>query len=188
MTSRSIVTVRLNDGRSATGSLNVVVLALTSDDEGSRSSTAAWPLLAATLTTTLTLFTPPPDLHAQSQSGAVVRPGIEEFLANVPASLNGKRVGLITNHSAIDRQRVPDIDLIAGHKDLKLVALLAPEHGIRGTDGRRRQDRRRGRSEDRRADPFTSTKPRTTGRRRRCCVDVDVLIYDLVEVGGRTWT
>ena len=32
----------------------------------------------------------------------------------------------------IDRSKTPDIDLIARHKDLKLVALLAPEHGIRG--------------------------------------------------------
>ena len=62
-----------------------------------------------------------------------VRPGIETFLADVPAALRGKRVGLITNHSGIDRERRPDIDLIARHKDLKLVALLAPEHGIRGT-------------------------------------------------------
>ena len=45
----------------------------------------------------------------------------------------GKRVGLITNHTGIDRARTSDIDLIAKHKDLKLVALLAPEHGIRGT-------------------------------------------------------
>src|SRR5687767_11441329 len=62
----------------------------------------------------------------------VVRPGIELFLSDVPASLRGKRVGLITNHSAIDRSRNLDIDLIAQHKDLRLVALFAPEHGIRG--------------------------------------------------------
>ena len=76
---------------------------------------------------------PMPEALAQPQpsSGAgagAVRPGIEAFMANVPEALRGKRVGLITNHSAIDRQRVPDIDLIAAHKDLKLVALLAAEH------------------------------------------------------------
>ena len=65
-------------------------------------------------------------------AGAVV-PGIEVFLADIPAAMRGKRVGLITNQSAVDRSRTPDIDLIAQHKDLKLVALLAPEHGIRGT-------------------------------------------------------
>ncbi|HXG70742.1 MAG TPA: hypothetical protein VNJ04_09045, partial [Gemmatimonadaceae bacterium] len=42
---------------------------------------------------------------------AAVRPGIEVFLANVPAALRGKRVGLITNHTGIDRSRNTDIDL-----------------------------------------------------------------------------
>ena len=58
-------------------------------------------------------------------SSAVI-PGIEVFLSNVPPALRGKRVGLITNQSAVDRHGVPDIDLIAQHKDLKLVALFAP--------------------------------------------------------------
>ena len=62
----------------------------------------------------------------------VVRPGLELFVGNVPTALRGKRVGLITNHSAIDRARTPAIDLLARHKDLRLVALFAPEHGIRG--------------------------------------------------------
>ena len=54
------------------------------------------------------------------------------FLADVPAEVRGKRIGLIANHSAIDRQGRLGIDLIADHKDLKLTALFAPEHGIRG--------------------------------------------------------
>ena len=66
---------------------------------------------------------------------SVVRPGIEVFLSDVPQRLRGKRVGLITNHTGIDASRASDIDLIARHKDLKLVALFAPEHGIRGTLG-----------------------------------------------------
>jgi len=61
-----------------------------------------------------------------------VRPGIETFLSDVPERLRGKRVGLITNQSGIDASGTPDIDLIARHKDLKLVTLLTPEHGIRG--------------------------------------------------------
>src|SRR5215216_5707154 len=67
-------------------------------------------------------------------SGSPVVPGIEVFFADVPTALRGKRVGLITNQSAIDRSRTPDIDLIAHHKDLKLIALFAPEHGIRGIE------------------------------------------------------
>ncbi len=47
------------------------------------------------------------------QTPTPVRPGIEEFLSNLPPALRGKRVALITNHTGIDRSRTPDIDLIA---------------------------------------------------------------------------
>jgi uncharacterized protein YbbC (DUF1343 family) len=84
----------------------------------------------------------PAGLPKNPPASAVVRPGIEVFLADVPAALRGKRVALLTNQSAVNRAGVPDIDLIARHPDLKLVALLAPEHGIRGTvmDGERIAD------------------------------------------------
>lgn len=122
-----------------------------------------------------------------SQSAAEVRPGIETFLADIPPALRGKRVGLITNHSAVDRGGRLVIDLIAANTDLKLVALLAPEHGIRGNvmDGvtiENETDAKTGipihslyLSEDRAPTPAMLK-------------DVDVLIYDLQEVGGRTWT
>lgn len=150
------------------------------------STATAWPLLAATLT--LSLLAPRPDLHAQSgPASQAVRPGIEEFIANVPAAVRGKRVGLITNHSAIDRRRVPDIDLIAGLEDVKLVALLAAEHGIRGTtaEGVTIGDER----DEKTGVPIHSLyQAEDRGPTPQMLADVDVLIYDLVEVGGRTWT
>jgi uncharacterized protein YbbC (DUF1343 family) len=122
-----------------------------------------------------------------AQVQAPVRPGIEVFLSDVPAALRGKRVGLITNQSAIDRSRTPVIDLIATHKDLKLAALLAPEHGIRGTvaAGEKIEDD---------TDPKTGVrihslyKAEDRGPTPEMLKDVDVLVYDLQEVGGRTWT
>jgi uncharacterized protein YbbC (DUF1343 family) len=121
------------------------------------------------------------------QDAAQVRPGIEVFLSNVPAALRGKRVGLIANHSAIDRARTPDIDLIARHPDLKLVALLAPEHGIRG-------DAAAGEKIEDDTDPrtgvpiFSLYKAEDRGPTQEMLKNVDVLVYDLQEVGGRTWT
>lgn len=116
-----------------------------------------------------------------------VRVGIETFLANVPRALRGKRVGLITNQSGIDRSRNSDIDLIAKHKDLKLVALLAPEHGIRGTA-------EAGVEVANETDPKTGVPVHSLymsedrGPTPEMLKDVDVLVYDLQEVGGRTWT
>lgn len=63
---------------------------------------------------------------------AAVRPGVEVFLDNVPPAIRGRKVGLITNHSGIDRQRRSTIDLLSTSADIELVALFSPEHGIRG--------------------------------------------------------
>ena len=62
-----------------------------------------------------------------------VQPGIDVFLSDVPQAFRGKRIGLITNQSGITATGASEIDLLAQHKDVKLVALFAPEHGIRGT-------------------------------------------------------
>jgi uncharacterized protein YbbC (DUF1343 family) len=123
----------------------------------------------------------------QPAAAGTVRPGIETFLTDVPPALRGKRVGLITNHTGIDRARTSDIDLIARHPELRLVALLAPEHGIRGNveAGERIDDER---------DPGTGVpvyslyQSEDRGPTAEMLRDVDVLIYDLQEVGGRTWT
>lgn len=120
-------------------------------------------------------------------SKRVVLPGIETFLADVPRALRGKRVGLITNQTATDRSRTTDIDLIAKHKQLKLVALLAPEHGIRGTveAGEQILDE----TDPRTGVPIYSLyKSEDRGPTPEMLKDVDVLVYDLQEVGGRTWT
>lgn len=116
-----------------------------------------------------------------------IRPGIETFLADVPPALRGKRVGLITNHSAVDRHKTSDIDLIAAHKDLKLVALLAPEHGIRGNApaGERIADDVDAKTGVPIYSLYTSEDRGPTAEMLQ---DVDVLVYDLQEVGGRTWT
>jgi uncharacterized protein YbbC (DUF1343 family) len=124
---------------------------------------------------------------AETPPSAPVRPGIEVFVSDVPAALRGKRVGLITNHSAIDRSRRSDIDLIAQHKDLKLVALLAPEHGIRGDTAEGVKiddevDRKTG------VPVYSLYMAEDRGPTPEMLKDVDVLVYDLQEVGGRTWT
>ena len=120
-------------------------------------------------------------------ANTTVRLGVETFLADVPQALRGKRVALITNASAIDRSRTSVIDLVAAHKDLKLVALLAPEHGIRGTVAA-------GETIKNETDPKTGIpiyslyESEDRGPTPAMLENVDVLLYDLQEVGGRTWT
>ena len=116
-----------------------------------------------------------------------VRPGIEVFVTDVPAALRGKRIAFITNHSGIDRSGVSGIDLIARHKDVRLVALLAPEHGIRGTAeaGVKVDDEK----DEKTGVPIHSLY-KAEGQRPTDAMlkDADAIVYDLQEVGGRTWT
>jgi uncharacterized protein YbbC (DUF1343 family) len=125
--------------------------------------------------------------QAASPPADVVRPGIEVFLADVPARLRGKRAGLITNHAGIDRAGTPDIDLIAAHTDLKLVALFAAEHGIRGTAaaGEKVTNDRDARTG---VPIYSLYMAEDRGPTPAMLEHVDVLVYDLPEVGGRTWT
>jgi uncharacterized protein YbbC (DUF1343 family) len=58
--------------------------------------------------------------------------GIDVLRADGFALLRGKKVGLVTNHTGRARDGATTIDLIHGAKDVKLVSLFSPEHGIRG--------------------------------------------------------
>src|SRR5690349_1113778 len=129
----------------------------------------------------LTLILVSLSLAMAAQDAPPVRPGIETFLENVPPALRGKRVGLITNHSAVDRAGTSDIDLIARHQDLKLVALLAPEHGIRGdaAAGAKIEDEKDARTG---VPVFSLYKSEDRGPTAEMLRGVDVLVYDLQEV------
>ena len=58
--------------------------------------------------------------------------GIDVLRAGGFSALRGRRVGLLTNHTGRARDGATTIDLLHGAKDLTLVRLFSPEHGIRG--------------------------------------------------------
>ena len=61
-----------------------------------------------------------------------VQSGLDVLRAQGFAPLGGRRVGLVTNHTGRARDGASAIDLLFAAKDVKLVALFSPEHGIRG--------------------------------------------------------
>jgi uncharacterized protein YbbC (DUF1343 family) len=144
-------------------------------------------ILIASWLQTLVVIAAPAAAGQSRDAGAVVQPGIETFLSDLPARVRGKRIGLITNQSGIDRSGISDIDLIARHKDLKLTVLLAAEHGIRGdvAAGVKIADE----VDAKTGVPILSLYKAEGGRPTpEMLKDVEVLVYDLQEVGGRTWT
>jgi uncharacterized protein YbbC (DUF1343 family) len=117
---------------------------------------------------------------------AQVLPGIEQFLADVPAAVRGKRVGLITNHTGIDARGTSTIDRVHASRDVRLVALFAPEHGIRGTaaDGVRISsgtDRKTGL-------PIHSLYGATRRPTARMLANIGALLFDMQDVGARPYT
>ncbi len=73
-------------------------------------------------------------LYQDSSNGfEAIRPGIEVLLEDSLHLVAGRNVGLITNQTGVDASGRSSIDRIHEHPSVELVALFAPEHGIRGT-------------------------------------------------------
>jgi uncharacterized protein YbbC (DUF1343 family) len=120
-----------------------------------------------------------------------VRPGITVLLDDSVHLLRGKRVGLLTNQTGRDEHGTSDIDLLARdaravRAGVRLVALFSPEHGIRGTEDRQNitggVDAATGLPIHSLYQETTIAPPDSTLR------DVDVLVFDLQDIGTRTWT
>ncbi|HEV7991783.1 MAG TPA: DUF1343 domain-containing protein [Gemmatimonadaceae bacterium] len=121
---------------------------------------------------------------AQSTSGVI--PGVEVLLSDSLHLLRGKRVGLLTNHSGRDRRGTSTIDLLFRAPGVKLVALYGPEHGIRGIAKAGEQI---GSSLDS-ATGITVTSLYSTASAfsAETFRDIDVLVYDIQDVGARVYT
>ena len=116
---------------------------------------------------------------------AKVKPGLEVLLDEQIDLVRGKRVGLITNHSAVTSDTTHILDALLG-AGVNITALFAPEHGIRGdiADGGTvlsGKDPRTGITEH--SIYGGSGKPTP-----EMLEDVDVLVYDLQDIGARYYT
>ncbi|MEO8368500.1 MAG: exo-beta-N-acetylmuramidase NamZ domain-containing protein [Candidatus Solibacter sp.] len=96
----------------------------------------------------------------------------------------GKRIGLITNHSGLDRTGKRNIDLMRA-AGIKVAAIFSPEHGFLGTEDR---------------PGIKDTEDSTTGIRvfslygatnrptPEMLKDIDILVFDIQDVGVRFYT
>ena len=115
-----------------------------------------------------------------------LRPGVEVLLSDSIHLVAGKRVGLVTNHTGVDSQGRSNIDLLFEHPDIDLVALYAPEHGIRGDAGAgalisTEIDRQTGL-------PIYSLYGADRKPTPEMLVDVDLLLFDMQDIGSRYYT
>lgn len=125
-------------------------------------------------------------LSAALTAGAQVKPGIEVLRDNGFASLQGKRVGLITNPTGVDNNLVSTVDILANAQGVKLVGLYAPEHGVRGDV--HAGDKVDGSVDKATGVPVYSIYGKTLKPTPEMLKDVDVLIYDIQDNGCRSYT
>ncbi|HEX2187253.1 MAG TPA: DUF1343 domain-containing protein, partial [Longimicrobiaceae bacterium] len=117
---------------------------------------------------------------------AEVRPGVEVFLADPPAAVRGKRVGLITNQTGVDRAGTLTIDRLAASDDLELVALFSPEHGIRGAAAP--GEKVASGTDPRTGLPVHSLYGETRKPTPEMLRGVEALVFDIQDVGARQYT
>jgi len=98
----------------------------------------------------------------------------------------GKRVGLITNHTARDSRGRHAIDRFLAMPSVKLTALFGPEHGIRGqADAGQKVESAVDRSL---TIPIYSLYGKTRKPTAEMLRNVDVLVFDIQDIGARFYT
>jgi len=110
--------------------------------------------------------------------------GLDALRAEGFATLRGRRVGLVTNHTGRARDGATAIDLIHGAKDVALVALFSPEHGIRGVldvSVPTEKDEKTGL-------PIHSLYGDTRRPTPAMLEGIDTLVVDLQDIGARFYT
>lgn len=100
--------------------------------------------------------------------------------------LNNKRVGLITNHTGVNSKLILTVDLLNKTPNVKLISVFSPEHGFQGLG-------RAGESIDDFTDPKTGIKfyslyGKRTKPTKEMLEDLDVLVYDIQDIGCRSYT
>ena len=110
--------------------------------------------------------------------------GIDVLEAQKFAPLAGKRVGLITNQTGIDRTGRSTIDVLAHAPGVKLVALFSPEHGIRGSFDARVAST----TDEATGLPIYSLYGETERPTDAMLAGIDVLVFDIQDAGVRFYT
>jgi uncharacterized protein YbbC (DUF1343 family) len=125
-----------------------------------------------------------PDQRPAAEAPVIT--GLEVLLRDSAHLVRGRRVGFITNQTAVTSRGESGIDLLHASADVDLVALYGPEHGLRG--GIEGGVRIASGVDERTGVPvhslYGSTQRPTTAMLR----GVDVLLFDMQDIGARPYT
>jgi uncharacterized protein YbbC (DUF1343 family) len=117
-------------------------------------------------------------------SAQKVKTGADILVEKESGILKGKKIGMVVNHSALLSDGRHLVDVLHKMDGVEVTALFGPEHGIRGDTTGRLEDM---------TDPATGLKVfslygKTYKPTEEMMADVDLLIYDIQDVGARFYT
>ncbi len=124
--------------------------------------------------------------YMDASAKVTVKPGIEVLRERGFEGLQGKRVGLVTNPSGVDRYLNSTVDILFNAPGVELVALYGPEHGVRGDvyAGGKVADT----IDAATGLPVHSLYGATRKPTPQMLEGIDVMVYDIQDVGARSYT
>jgi len=133
--------------------------------------------------TTIFIFLLTIIIQSQTQK---IKTGIEVLRESNFDILKGKRAGLITNPTGVDSKLKSTIDILFEEKDVPLVALFEPEHGVRGDYAA--GDYVESYIDQQTKLPVYSLYGKTRKPSNEMLKNIDVLVYDIQDIGCRSYT
>ncbi len=111
--------------------------------------------------------------------------GIDVLVRDNFKQLEGRNIGIITNHTGRDRTGRATVDILAAAKNLKVVALFSPEHGLRGIE-----DDFIGNTKDEKTGlpVYSLYDSKTRSPTDEMLKGIDTLVFDIQDIGCRFYT
>ncbi len=114
-----------------------------------------------------------------------VQTGLDVLINEKLEIIKGKKVGLVTNHTGVDRSGKPNYEILMLLSDVDLQAIFAPEHGFFGNVSRGQK------VDDLKQDGLPviySLYGKTDKPTPDMFEGLDVIIYDIQDIGARFYT
>ncbi|SEH89963.1 beta-N-acetylhexosaminidase [Halobacillus karajensis] len=120
------------------------------------------------------------------KEGETFKLGVEVLLDEEKALIEGKKVGLITNPTGVDQDLNSIVDTLHNDDDVDLTALYGPEHGVRGSA--QAGEYVEFYTDEETGLPVYSLYGQTRKPTSEMLEDIDVLLFDIQDVGTRFYT
>src|SRR5690554_5520681 len=123
---------------------------------------------------------------AFSNDNGQLKTGADLLISENFELIKGKRLGIVTNHTAVLQNGVHIVDTLFNSKDVTISALFGPEHGIRGDApaGAKIEDGK----DYKTGLPAYSLYGKIRQPTPEMLKDVDILIFDIQDIGARFYT